>query len=98
MRFFERHQALAIICVIILIFFFPHDVDNIDLPSGRITLYNAYFYSVVRVEVLGFTRCKLYLFPSNLDVKNNINAFFNYTEGTLLPLNNASFKFIQELP
>ena len=80
-----KQKKLIIILCIIVFLLFPFKVDKISLSSSEIKIYKAAVYSVVRVNVFGITKTKVYLFPSNFDANNN----YKVVSGNLKEVENS---------
>lgn len=70
----KKKRIIAITLIVLVLLLVPFDSSSVDVYGCEITAYKAALYTVVRIEAFGFTRTKLYFFPSNFDANNNLKV------------------------
>lgn len=80
----KQKKCIIVLCIIAFLLI-PFKVDKISLSGSEVKIYKAAVYSVVRVNILGITKTKVYLFPSNLDANNN----YKVVSGNLKEIENS---------
>lgn len=68
-----QYSKWGAVFVVAFMLLFPFHTKRVDLGVGEVSLYRAAIYSVVKVDVFGYSRTKLYLIPSNFEANHNFN-------------------------
>ena len=75
----RKKVILRFACLVLILFCIPFNINKSTLFGSETTIYKAVLYSVVRVDVMGLKRTKVYFFPSNFDANNNFEVVADYS-------------------